>query len=130
MATVVGGVVVPALVSISLAGAGRFDPTLDFLMRLLTFVVSAIVAVTASVEGFFRYGERWRHFRVNAELLKSEGWQYLTGSGAYRKATDPQQAFQTFASRVEEVLRDDVDGFLSQVTRSSPTEKYDIFTKL
>ncbi len=130
LATVVGGVVVPALVSISLAGSGRFDPNVDFLLRLLTFLVSAIVAVTASVEGFMRYGERWRHFRVNAELLKSEGWQYLTGSGPYRRLEDPDTAFQAFAARVEEVLRDDVDGFLSQVTRSSPAEKYDVFTKL
>lgn len=130
LATVVGGVVVPALVSISLAGAGRFDSNLDFGMRLLTFVVSAMVAITASVEGFFHFGDRWRHYRVNAELLKSEGWQYLTGSGSYRKLDDPEQAFQTFAARVEDVLRDDVDGFMTQVTRTSPIEKHDIFTKL
>ena len=130
LSTVVGGVIVPALISISLAGAGRFDSNLDFGMRLLTFVVSAMVAVTASVEGFMHYGERWRHYRVNAELLKSEGWQYLTASGAYRKVTDPEQAFQSFAARVEEVLRDDVDGFMTQVTRTSPIEKHDIFTKL
>jgi hypothetical protein len=130
LTTVVGGVIVPALISISLAGAGRFDSNLDFGMRLLTFVVSAMVAITASVEGFMHYGERWRHYRVNAELLKSEGWQYLTASGAYRRVTDPEQAFQTFAARVEEVLRDDVDGFMTQVTRTSPIEKHDIFTKL
>jgi hypothetical protein len=99
-------------------------------VRLLTFIVSAMVAVTASVEGFMRYGERWRHYRVNAELLKSEGWQYLTQSGSYRKVSDPEQAFQGFAARVEEILRDDVDGFMSQVTRTSPIEKHDIFTKL
>jgi hypothetical protein len=130
LTTVVGGVIVPALISISLAGAGRFDSNLDFGMRLLTFMVSAMVAVTASVEGFMHYGERWRHYRVNAELLKSEGWQYLTQSGGYRRITDPEQAFQGFASRVEEILRDDVDGFMTQVTRTSPIEKHDIFTKL
>ena len=97
LATVIGGVLVPALVSISLAGAGRFDSDLDFAMRLLTFVVSAIVAITASVEGFFHFGDRWRHYRVNAELLKSEGWQYLTHSGGYRRVTDPELAFQGFA---------------------------------
>lgn len=130
LTTVVGGVIVPALISISLAGAGRFSSDLDFTMRLLTFIVSAMVAITASVEGFMHYGDRWRHYRVNAELLKSEGWQYLTQSGAYRKITDPEQAFHGFASRVEEVLRDDVDGFMTQVTRTSPIEKHDIFTKL
>jgi hypothetical protein len=130
LATVVGGVIVPALVSISLAGAGRFDPNLDFLMRLLTFITSAVVAVTASVEGFFHFGDRWRHYRVNAELLKSEGWQYLTHTGSYRRVTDADVAFQTFASRVEDILRDDVEGFMSNVARSSPIEKHDIFTKV
>lgn len=130
LTTVVGGVIVPALISISLAGAGRFSSDLDFGVRLFTFIVSAMVAVTASVEGFMRFGERWRHYRVNAELLKSEGWQYLTGSGTYRKVDDPEQAFQGFAARVEEILRDDVDGFMTQVTRTSPIEKHDIFTKL
>jgi len=130
LATVVGGVIVPALVSISLAGAGRFDSELDYVMRLLTFVVSAIVAITASVEGFFHFGDRWRHYRVNAELLKSEGWQYLTHSGGYRRVTDPEQGFQAFAARVEEILRDDVEGFMTQVARNAPVEKHDIFTKL
>ena len=130
LATVVGGVIVPALVSISLAGAGRFDAQLDFVLRLLTFIVSAVVAVTASVEGFFHFGERWRHYRVNAELLKSEGWQYLTQSGGYRRMDEPNQAFQTFAARVEEILRDDVEGFMTQVARNAPVEKHDIFTKL
>jgi hypothetical protein len=130
LSTVVGGVIVPALVSISLAGAGRFDADLDFAMRLLTFIVSAVVAITASVEGFFHFGERWRHYRVNAELLKSEGWQYLTHSGTYRRMNEPEQAFQAFAARVEEILRDDVEGFMTQVARSAPVEKHDIFTKL
>ncbi len=130
LATVIGGVLVPALVSISLAGAGRFDSDLDFMMRLLTFVVSAIVAITASVESFFHFGDRWRHYRVNAELLKSEGWQYLTHSGGYRRVTDPELAFQGFASRVEAILRDDVEGFMTQMTSNAPIEKHDIFTKL
>lgn len=130
LATVIGGVLVPALVSISLAGAGRFDSDLDLVMRLLTFVVSAVVAITASVEGFFHFGDRWRHYRVNAELLKSEGWQYLTHSGGYRRVTDADQAFQGFAARVEETLRDDVEGFMTQMTSSAPIEKHDIFTKL
>jgi hypothetical protein len=130
LSTVIGGVIVPALVSISLAASGRFDPNLDFLLRLLTFVVSALVAVTAAVEGFFHFGDRWRHYRVNAELLKSEGWQYLTDTGPYRRIEDPDIAFQSFASRVEEVLRDDVEGFMSNVARSSPIEKHDIFTKV
>jgi hypothetical protein len=126
LATVIGGLIVPTLVSISLVGSGRFNSDLDFMIRVVMFVVSAIVAVTASVEGFFRFGDRWRHYRVNAELLKSEGWQYLTRSGGYRRIKDPDAVFHAFADRVEEILRDDVEGFMTQVARTSPVEKRDI----
>jgi hypothetical protein len=130
LATVIGGVIVPALVSISLAGSGRFDPDLDFAMRLVTFVISAIVAVTAAVEGFFHFGDRWRHFRATAEALKSEGWQFLTRSGAYRNLDDAEERFQAFAARVESVLREDVEGFMTGVARTAPIEKHDIFTRV
>ena len=31
---------------------------------------------------------------------------------------------------MEEILRDDVEGFMTQMTRNAPIEKHDIFTKL
>lgn len=132
LATVVGGVVVPALVTISLALSSRtdVDPAIDLMIRMATFATSLMVAVAASVEGFFHFGERWRHYRVNAELLKSEGWQFLTRTGGYRKADDHEAAFQSFAARTEGILRDDVEGFMANVARSVPTEKHDVFTKL
>lgn len=128
LATVVGGVVVPALISISLMGADKLGDY-DFIIRAATFIVSLLVAITASVEGFYHFGDRWRHYRVNAELLKAEGWQYLTHSGGYHKAPDADQAFQVFASRVEDILRDDVEGFMSKVASTSPIERHDIFTR-
>jgi hypothetical protein len=139
MITVVGGVTVPALVSISL---GANDPV----WRWATFGVSLVVAITAAIESLYQYGERWRHYRRNAELLKGEGWQYLhrrnaellkgegwqylLGVGPYRRFTDPQDAFRTFMSRVEAILQEDVQGFLEEVTRTTPTERHDVFTKL
>jgi hypothetical protein len=128
LATVIGGVIVPALVSISLMGPDKLG-NVDGVIRLATFLVSLLVAITASVEGFYHFGDRWRHYRVNAELLKAEGWQYLTRSGAYHKAPDADAAFQAFSGRVEEILQDDVEGFMSKVASTSPIERHDIFTK-
>ncbi len=123
LVTVVGGVTVPALVSISL---GANDP----IWRWATFAVSLVVAITAAVEGLYQYGERWRHYRRNAELLKGEGWQYLLGVGPYRRVTDPQEAFRAFMGRVEAILQEDVQGFLEEVARSTPSERHDVFTKI
>jgi hypothetical protein len=74
LATIIGGVIVPALVSWTV-GDG------DDLIKALTFIVSLVVALSAAVEEFFRYGERWRHYRRTVESLKSEGWQFLQLSG-------------------------------------------------
>jgi hypothetical protein len=124
LTTVIGGVIVPALVSISL---GRPDVAP---LLWLTFGISLVVAISAAVEGFFRYGEKWRHYRGTAEVLKSEGWQLLTGTGRYRKVADPEDAFKTFVDQVEDILRGDVEGYLTQVTRTTPSEKFDVFTRI
>ena len=76
LTTVVGAVIVPALVSINAVGGTRGRVT------WLTFAVSLVVAVSAAVEGFFRFGDRWRHYRSLVEELKSEGWDFHELSGA------------------------------------------------
>jgi hypothetical protein len=78
LTTVVGAVIVPALVSINAVGGAETAIT------WLTFAVSLVVAVSAAVEGFFRFGERWRHYRSLVEELKSEGWNFYELSGPYR----------------------------------------------
>ena len=78
LTTVVGAVIVPALVSINAVGGTESAIT------WLTFAVSLVVAVSAAVEGFFRFGERWRHYRSLVEELKSEGWNFYELSGPYR----------------------------------------------
>ena len=51
---------------------------------MVTFAVSLVVALSAAVEGFFRFGDRWRHYRSLVEELKSEGWSFHELSGPYR----------------------------------------------
>ena len=73
------------------------------------------MAVSAAVEGFFRYGERWRHYRRTAELLKTEGWQFLQLTGHYRRHAAHALAYPLFASRVEDILQQDVDAYITTV---------------
>ncbi|MGZ8366751.1 MAG: DUF4231 domain-containing protein [Nitrospira sp.] len=114
LATIIGGVIVPALVSWSV-GDG------DDLMKALTFIVSLVVALSAAVEEFFRYGERWRHYRRTVESLKSEGWQFLQLSGPYVNMTH-SQAYPAFATRVEELSREEVDRYMTQVAKDKKEE--------
>jgi len=108
LATIIGGVIVPALVSLNVGS------DMQGLIQALTFIVSLVVALSAAVEEFFRYGERWRHYRRMTESLKSEGWQFLQLSGTYANQTHAQ-AYPTFASRVEELSREEVESYITQV---------------
>jgi hypothetical protein len=125
LTTVIGGVIVPAMVSISL---GQTTP--EPLVRWATFVLSLLVAVSAAVEGFFHHGDRWRHYRGTAELLKSEGWQFLTGVGAYRRHEDLDARYAAFIDRVEDILRQDVEGYLTEVAATKASERHDVFTRV
>ena len=108
LATIIGGVIVPALVSLNIG-----DDVAP-LIKTLTFIVSLVVALSAAVEEFFSYGERWRHYRRMTESLKSEGWHFLLLSGTYANHTHVQ-AYPVFATRVEELSREEVETYIAQV---------------
>ena len=116
LTTIIGGVIVPALVSLNVGS------DMQGLVQMLTFVVSLVVALSAAVEEFFRYGERWRHYRRMTESLKSEGWQFLQLSGSYANQSH-LQAYPAFAARVEELSREEVDTYITQVFKDKKDEE-------
>jgi Protein of unknown function (DUF4231) len=114
--TIVGAVVVPALVALNTLGgtAGRAA-------QIATWLVSLVVAISAAVEGFFQFGQRWRNYRSTAERLKVEGWLFLQLAGPYASADRSHaDAFRTFATHVEEVIQKEVDAYITEVA----TEKH------
>jgi hypothetical protein len=113
---VIGGVAVPGLISLSLSTA----PGATGDLRQVTFLVSLMVAILAALEGVFQFGERWRHYRRTAERLKSAGWQFLMLNGPYRRYPTHELAFVPFTERVEEILGEDVEGYLGQLATEGP----------
>ena len=114
--TVVGAVIVPALVSINAVGK-----TANFVIWL-TFVVSLVVAMSAAVEGFVRFGERWRHYRSLAEEMKAEGWSFYELSGPYRTdGATHETAFPIFVDRVNELLKRENEAYISQIATPAQT---------
>ena len=63
------------------------------------------------------FGDHWRHYRRTAELLKTLGWQYLTLSGQFKRFQSHDAAFVAFTERVEDVLNEDVEGYLERAVR-------------
>ena len=115
-----GGVLVPGLVSLG-NHQGWATPA--------AFVVSLFVATAVGLEGFFHFGERWRHFRRTAELLESEGWLFIEGGGRYKRhqahTEFHERAFPLFATKVEEIIARDVDVYLTQIVQERQADRDD-----
>jgi Protein of unknown function (DUF4231) len=118
LVTIVGGVVVPALVSLNIT---RDD--LHTTVEILTFSVSLLVALSAAVEAFFRYGERWRHYRQTVEALKGEGWTFIELAGPYGSFAEHQGAFRSFAERIEALVQQDVERYVTRVVEEKKEDK-------
>lgn len=114
---IIGGVIIPALVSIHASGA------LGGMIQFVTVVISLIVAVCAALEEFFHFGERWRHYRRTAELLKGEGWSFFQLSGHYQSHNDHKEAYPLFAARMEETFQREVDIFITKISKESEKPK-------
>lgn len=112
---IVGGLTVPALVSLNVSSSASDDVT--SVIKWTTFALSLLVAAAVAVEGFFRYGERWRHYRRTAELMKGQGWQFYELAGLYANHRSHRSAFKAFAASIEGLIAADVDAYVSQVTR-------------
>lgn len=108
MAAILGGVLVPALVSLNIGDTGAQ------VVRWVTFAVSLVVAMAIAIEEFFHFGDRWRHYRQVAEWLKQEGWEFLQLTSEYRNRTHAE-AFPSFARKVERLVHEDVEKFVTEV---------------
>jgi hypothetical protein len=107
-----GAVIVPALVGLNVIGAAKTA------ILWATFAVSLVVGLSAALEGFFRLGERWRHYRRGVEELKGEGWDYYELAGGYKDAADHHAAFPAFAAKVQMILAHEVEEFIAEIARS------------
>jgi uncharacterized protein DUF4231 len=115
---IAGGVLIPGLVSVH---EGSSSLWLWDWVRPLAFIVSLMVAGAVGLDEFFHFGERWRHFRRTAELLKTEGWLFIEGGGRYKvhqhKKDFHNRFFPVFATKVEEIIRRDVEVYLTRIVQ-------------
>jgi hypothetical protein len=127
---VLGGVATPGLIAILLAAGGSEQTFLPGVstaaVRIVAFFVSLGVAALAAYEEVMRFGDRWRHYRRTTELLKTLGWQYLTLSGQFKRFRSHDDGFTAFTERVEDVLNQDVEGYLSAITAEGADKRQDI----
>jgi hypothetical protein len=117
--TIIGGVIVPALVSLN----NIDNPRLRNFIGWVTFSMSLTVAVSAAVEEFFQYGQSFTRYRNTAEGMKIEGWSFFQLSGPYEDAPNHQAAYKSFAAHVENIIKKDVEGYNAEMMKKQ--EKQD-----
>lgn len=125
LTTIIGGVILPALVGINFQ-IGDDNPALKKWFPYLPFALSQVIAVSAAVEEFCRYGDRWRDYRKMSEDLKAEGWQYLQSSGSYEISKTHVAGYPIFASRVESIIKDDVQNYISELVNQQAKQEQKI----
>lgn len=124
LTTIIGGVILPALVGINFQMED--NKTFKVWFPWLTFGLSQVIAVSAAVEEFCRYGDRWRQYRQSVESLKTEGWQYLQSSGPYHKYKTHVDGYSMFASRVESIIKEDVQTYITELMKQKAEEEEEI----
>jgi Protein of unknown function (DUF4231) len=118
LTTIIGGVIVPILISLNIN-----NKQLDSYLKGFTIALSGMVAISSSVEEFFHYGERWRHYRRTTEILKGEGWELFELNGSYANYKTHDEAFSNFAGNVENIIQSDVEVYLTKVTQESKKQE-------
>lgn len=123
LTSIVGGVIIPALVSLNISSEGS-EGTAG-IVHWATFLISLLVAISLAVEEFFNYGERWRHYRRTVENLKIEGWEFFQLSREYKDFKSHEDAYPSFAAHVEYILREENNTFINVVVREKKKEQTD-----
>lgn len=121
LTTIIGGVIIPALVSLNFIG--NENQQLKQGLAVSTFFLSQLVAVSAASEQFFNHGDRWKHYRRSVETLKTQGWQFFEMSGPYQPYKSNDEAFHAFAAQVEDILQKDVEVYATQVTQAKKEDE-------
>ena len=116
--TIIGGVLIPAFVSLNFN-----DNMFGQYIGWLTFGLSQIVAISASVEEYFGFSEKQTLYRKTAESLKSEAWKFLQLTGSYEKYSNHSSAYSIFAFRVEKFIQEDVQAIVELAKETNNEEK-------
>jgi Protein of unknown function (DUF4231) len=104
---IIGGVSIPVLSAIAINNSTRTCAVIG------AAVAGAIVAASAAWEGVMNYGEIWREKRRAAELLKVEGWLFLSMCGKYKDEKSLAEAFPVFVGEVEKMIAAEVGQYLA-----------------
>ena len=115
---VIGGVLIPTLVSLNINQSSSESSSV---IRWITVGLGLLVAISAALEGIFRFGDVWREEQRATELLLSEGWRFFQLSGQYSKKRNHHTAYAYFAAQVESLILREVESYLATAKEQKST---------
>jgi len=107
---VIGGVLIPTLVSLNINQLKLPEASV---IRWVTIGLGLLVAISAALEGIFRFGDVWREEQRAMELLLSEGWRFFQLSGQYSAKRSPQTTYSYFARQVESLILREAESYIA-----------------
>ncbi len=110
----IGAIVASAIVPILITVNFNENKMIDKWLKVATVGISAFVTVAGAVEEFSQFGDKWYRYRRTAEILKSQGWQFMERSGVYRDFSEHRSAFTLFSEQVEGIIQRDVEVYVQE----------------
>lgn len=96
---------------------------------LIATASGILAALSLGINQSFQYEKKWRHYRKNVELIYSEGYDYFSLGGKYLSYENHEEAYRSFVSNVEAILKSEVETYFLKVrpkanrTNSNPVIK-------
>jgi len=104
MISIIGGVVVTALVGLSTFVTPEKDGIdMRKFFGITAFVMSQVVTVTSAVEQLHKNNELWLFYRRSNEYMKSQLWHFLELTGPYENI-NRAIAFRILVKQSEEII--------------------------
>lgn len=112
------GILVPVIVNIPT----QWGATLDVgpYMKVVITILSLSLALFTGIANFRKFGDLWLTYRMTEELLKTERYLFLTGSGRYAGAADP---FSEFVQAIEAIVSSEHVKFREIIEQSGRPSK-------
>ena len=114
--SVIGGVLVPVLVNVSLPG-------LEIYLKAVTTVLSTLVVLLVSLESVFHYREQWVNYRSTEQFLRREYFLFAAKEGVYTDLRSADDAFRVFVERVEAKIESENTSTLQILTTVTEAPK-------
>ncbi|MGJ8743028.1 DUF4231 domain-containing protein [Polaribacter sp.] len=80
-------------------------------------ILGLTIAISTALNRHFRFEERWKHYRKNAEIIRNEGEDFFGQTGNYEDAENANDAFKKFIENITIIKRQEVDTFIIKVRK-------------